>query len=190
MTLTLQILIASTRPGRKGPLVADWFHHQARAHDGFAVELVDLKAMNLPLLDESQHPRLQRYEHAHTKAWSETVQRADAYVFVTPEYDFFPPASLINAMQCLSREWAHKPVGLVSYGGISGGLRSAQVTKLLATSLKMMPLPEAVVFPRFTQHIDQDAGEFRPDENSGKAATTMLDELARWAEALKPLRDG
>jgi NAD(P)H-dependent FMN reductase len=74
----------------------------------------------------------------------------------------------------------------VSYGGVSGGLRAAQAVKLLLTTLKIMPIPEGVAVPNFQQFL-QD-GAFRPNELVEKSATTMLGELLRWAEALKPLR--
>lgn len=186
--LTLQIIIASTRDGRQGPLVGAWFLAQARAHARFDVEVVDLAQVDLPLFDEPKHPRFAQYEHEHTRAWSATVARADAYVFVTPEYDYSAPASLINALQFLVREWAYKPVGFVSYGGVSGGTRGVQMTKQLVTTLKMMPMFEAVAIPFFAQHIDKASGTFDPGEVQGKAAVVMLDELLRWAEALAPMR--
>ncbi|HEX2203041.1 MAG TPA: NAD(P)H-dependent oxidoreductase [Longimicrobium sp.] len=186
--LTLQVIVASTRPGRKGPAVASWFLGQARAHGGFRVEEVDLAEVGLPLFDEPRHPRLRQYEHAHTRAWSETVSRGDAYVLVTPEYNFGPPPSLVNAFDYLVHEWAYKPAGFVSYGGVSGGLRGVQATKGIVTALKMMPIPEAVAIPMFTQHLDQETGAFDPGAVQAKAAATMLDELARWAGALRPLR--
>ena len=184
----LQIITASTRPGRKGGLVAEWALARAREHGGFEVESVDLAEVDLPLLDEPEHPRFQRYQNDHTKAWSETVQRADAFVVVTPEYDYFAPATLVNALQFLSKEWAYKPMGFVSYGGVSAGTRSVQMTKLLATSLRMMPIPEAVSIPFFTKHIDDETGAFDPGEVQAKAAGVMLAELARWEEALRGLR--
>lgn len=187
--LKLQVIIASTRSGRAGHHVGAWFDAVARRHGGFEVELVDLAEVDLPLLDEPNHPRLGTYVHAHTKAWSATVERADAYVFVTPEYDHLPPASLVNALQYLVREWAYKPVAFVSYGGVSGGTRGAQVTKQLAVALKMMPIPEAVNVPFFAQHLDREAGTFDPGEVQEQAAGVMLDELLRWAEALRPLRE-
>ena len=97
----LQIIIASTREGRKGPVVATWFEQQARAHGGFDVEVVDLASVGLPLFDEPEHPRLRKYKHAHTRAWSATVARGDAYVLVTPEYNHSPPPGLINAFDYL-----------------------------------------------------------------------------------------
>jgi NAD(P)H-dependent FMN reductase len=186
--LNLQVIVVSTRPERKGPLVAAWFLDRARAHGKFDIELIDLAEVNLPVFDEPKHPRFQDYLHDHTKAWSKTVARADAFVFVTPEYDFSMPASLANALQYLLVEWAYKPVGFVSYGGVSGGTRGVQMTKLLVTSLKMMPMFEAVAIPFFAQHINADTGVFDPGEVPVKAAVVMLDELLRWTTALKPLR--
>ena len=184
----LQIVIVSTREQRQGPAVARWFRAQAEKHAGFELELVDLAAVNLPLLDEPPHPRLANYTHEHTKRWSAIVSRADAFVFVTPEYNYGSPPSLVNALDYLLREWAYKPVGFVSYGGISGGTRSVQMTKQIVTGLRMMPMVEAVNIPMFTQYIDRHTHEFKPTEVQEKASVAMLDELARWTEALAPLR--
>jgi len=119
---------------------------------------------------------------------SAIVSRADAFVFVTPEYNYGSPPSLVNALDYLLREWAYKPVGFVSYGGISGGTRSVQMTKQIVTGLRMMPMVEAVNIPMFTQYIDRHTHEFKPTEVQEKASVAMLDELARWTEALAPLR--
>jgi NAD(P)H-dependent FMN reductase len=187
-TLTLQVIISSTREGRLGGAVGAWFHECANRHAKFDVELVDLAIVNLPLLDEPHHPRFRKYEHAYTKAWSALVDRADAYVIVTPEYDYGAPASLVNALQYLLHEWAYKPVGFASYGGVSGGTRGVQMTKQLVTALKMMPMAEAVAIPFFAQHIDKASGIFSPGEAQEKAAAVMLDELLKWTIALKPMR--
>ena len=186
--LHLQVIVASTRPSRQGPFVGQWMLAQAKAHAKFDVELVDLAAVALPLLDEPKHPRLGQYEHEHTKRWSAIVSRADAFVFVTPEYDYGAPASLVNALQFLVKEWAYKPVGFCSYGGVSAGLRSVQMTKGIVTALKMMPIPEAVSIPFFNQHVDAAAGTFDPGEVQAKAATAMLDELLKWGAAMQPMR--
>ena len=184
----LHIFLVSTRPARKGAAVAAWFEQQARRHGKFDVELVDLAAVNLPLIDEPEHPRLRKYQQAHTRAWSAQVDRADAFVFVTPEYNFSAPPSLINALDYLAREWEYKPVGFVSYGGVSAGLRSVQMTKQVVTTLKMVPMVEAVAIPFFAKFIDPDTGAFVPEETQAKAATVMLDELLRWTLALGVLR--
>jgi NAD(P)H-dependent FMN reductase len=189
MRLKLHTIIASTRPGRVGPAIAGWFHQVAQAHGGFDPVLVDIGEFNLPVYDEAAHPTLQRYAHAHTKAWAASVESADAFVFVTPEHNYGPPASLVNALNYVFHEWACKPAAFVSYGGISGGLRGVQVTKQLLTTLKIMPLTEGVVIPNYGAQIDE-AGAFRPNDIQIKAAESALDELKRWAEALVTLRPG
>src|SRR4051812_30636337 len=84
----LTVVIASTRPGRVGLPVAQWFIEYARQEGSFDVHTVDLAEVGLPFLDEPSHPRLQQYEHQHTKDWSATISVADAFVFVTPEYNY------------------------------------------------------------------------------------------------------
>jgi|KBSMisStandDraft_5_1062788.scaffolds.fasta_scaffold83008_3 NAD(P)H-dependent FMN reductase len=187
--MLLQVIIVSTRQGRLGPAVADWFHRQAQAFDGFDVELVDLADVNLPLLDEPHHPRLANYQHEHTKRWSAIVSRADAFVFVTPEYNFSTPPSLVNALDYLLKEWAYKPAAFVSYGGISGGMRSVMMTKSILTTLRMVPILEAVNLPMFAQQIDRTTGEFNATDVNAKAADAMLKELHKWAGALREMRN-
>lgn len=182
----LSIVIASTRPGRTGLPVAQWFIEQAKRHGGFELDIADLKELNLPLLDEPKHPRLGQYEQAHTKEWSARVTAADAFVFVTPEYNHAPPPALLNAIDFLVREWAYKPVGFVSYGGVSGGIRAVQILKQVMVGLKCMPLPEGVMLP-FVANMMED-GALKHSEAIEKAAKLMLDELVRWSGALRTLR--
>lgn len=184
----LQVVIASVREERKGELVADWFIGEAEKHGAFLVERVDLAQVKLPLFDEPRHPRLRHYEHEHTKAWSRSVERADAFVFVTPEYDYGIPAPLANALQYLVHEWAYKPLGFCSYGGVSAGTRGVQMTKQIATTLKLVPIFEAVAIPFFTEKIDAESGLFEPGPVQEKAAAVMLDEMVRWEGALRTLR--
>lgn len=183
----LKIITASTRPGRKGPSIAEWIHKKALAHSSFSAELLDLAVINLPFLDEAEHPRLKKYQHEHTKKWSATIDSADVYIMVTPEYNYGLPATLKNALDFLFHEWAHKPVGFVSYGGVSGGIRSVQMLKQVVTALKMMPLTESIPITFFTKYIDEN-DVFNADDALEKSAATLLNELARWAGALKTMR--
>ncbi|WP_208801374.1 NADPH-dependent FMN reductase [Microbispora triticiradicis] len=183
----LQIVVASTRPGRTGLPVARWFRERALAHDTFEVELVDLAEVNLPFLDEPHHPRLRQYVNQHTKEWSATIERGDAFVFVTPEYNYGFNAVLKNAIDYLHQEWQYKPVGFVSYGGVSAGTRAVQMLKQVVTTLKMVPVSEAVSIPFVTQFVDAE-GRLRPNDVMDGSADAMLAELARLAAALRHLR--
>lgn len=185
--MKLNVIIGSTRPGRGGPAVADWVAGVCKTRPAFQVELIDLADFELPLLDEPNHPRLRQYEHEHTKRWSAAIEPADAYVFVAPEYDFFPNAALVNALQVLSLEWQYKPAAVVSYGGVSGGLRATQELRLLISNLAMMPVPQTVPIPFYRAQIGED-GVFKPTQPVVDGLKLTLDELEKWAIALKPMR--
>jgi NAD(P)H-dependent FMN reductase len=182
----LQILIASSRPIRAGEPVAGWFKAQARAHGGFELEVVDLRELDLPLMNEPKHPRFGDYEHQHTRNWSAMVARADAFAWVLPEYNYGYTAPLKNAFDYLHSEWLYKPVGFVSYGGIAGGTRAVQLLKPVVTALKMVPLSEAVPIP-FVASLIKD-GVFEANQLHEQGARMMLDELLRVEAALRPLR--
>jgi NAD(P)H-dependent FMN reductase len=185
----LEIIIASTRPGRVGPTVARWIDGAAREHGGFEeVELVDLAEVNLPFMNEPHHPRLGQYTHQHTRDWSAKVSEADAFVFVMPEYNYGYSAELKNAIDYLHQEWRYKPVGLVSYGGVSAGTRAAQMIKQVVTTLKMTPVFEAVSIPFVHQLIDEEEG-LVPNDVMVASAKAMFDELVRVSDALRPLRE-
>jgi NAD(P)H-dependent FMN reductase len=186
MAPKLHVIVASTRPGRGGMAVGRWVHEHASKHGAFETRLVDLAEVNLPLYDEPNHPRLRKYTHEHTKTWSAIVHAADAYVVVTPEYNYGMPPSLLNAFEYVYHEWGYKPLGFVSYGGISGGMRSVQMAKLVATTLHLMPIPEGVAIPFYTKQLKDDV--FEAADVNLKALHDMLAELARWAEALAPMR--
>ncbi|CAL9464148.1 NADPH-dependent FMN reductase [Streptomyces sp. enrichment culture] len=184
----LEIIVASTRPGRVGPSVARWIESEAAAHAGFdEIEVVDLAEVNLPFMNEPHHPRLGRYTHQHTLDWSAKVAEADAFVFVMPEYNYGYNAELKNAIDYLHSEWQYKPVGMVSYGGVSAGTRAVQMIKQVVTTLKMTPVFEAVCIP-FVQQLLDDDRRLQPNDVMTGSAKAMLDELARFTEVLRPLR--
>ena len=182
----LTIIIGSTRPGRSGAAIAKWFAARAKDHGGFDVAVVDLAEIGLPLLDEPNHPRLRQYTRQHAKDWSAIIDAADAFVFVTPEYNNGYPAALKNAIDYLHHEWRNKPVGFVSYGGVAAGTRAVQQLKQVVTALRMLPVYDSVNIPFHAQFFT--GGVFRSNEVMDKASDTMLDELVRTEAALRPLR--
>ena len=185
----LQVIIGSTRPGRVGSAVADWIIDRARARGDFEVEVTDLAVLNLPIFDEPNHPRLRRYVNQHTKDWSEIVERSDAFVFVIPEYNYGFNAATKNAIDYLHQEWQNKPAGIVSYGGVAAGTRAAQMLKQVMSALKIVPVTDSVNIPFVGEKLDEDR-RLKPNEIMEGAASAMLDELARWTQALRPLRAG
>lgn len=184
----LKIIITSTRPGRRGIAVANWFSEKAKTLRDFNSEVLDLKEIDLPLLDEPFHPKLQKYQQEHTKEWSKKINEADAFVFVIPEYNYGMPPAMLNAIDFVFKEWNYKPAALVSYGGISGGLRSAQMCKLVLTTVKVMPLMEGISLPFFEKNINE-SGVFVSNELIDKSFHTMMDELLKWTKGMQYMRD-
>ncbi|MEX2594919.1 MAG: NADPH-dependent FMN reductase [Anditalea sp.] len=183
----LKIISSTVRPGRKGPIVTNWIAEKARNDGNFNLEVLDLKAMNLPLMDEPLHPRFKKYEQEHTKQWSAKIEEADAFIFVTAEYDHNYPAPLRNALEFLYSEWGYKAAGIVSYGGVSAGTRAAKSLSGDLTTFRIVPLVEAVNIPFFTEFIKD--GKLVPNEIMDKAADTLLRELARWTRGMKAIRE-
>ncbi len=175
----LHVIVASVRPGRVGLPVARWFVDHAQRHGAFDVRLVDLAEVDLPLMNEPKHPRLKQYEHDHTKRWSALVSQADAFVFVTPEYNHSYPATLKNALDYLNQEWRDKPAGFVTYGGVSGGTRALVALRPVVAALGMPQVPAAVNVPFVAQFLDEDR-RFVPNDATESGADLMLGELARW----------
>jgi len=184
---SLSIITTSTREQRTGPAITRWFAERVAQHGKFEGSVVDLKEVNLPLLDEPNHPNKRQYQNAHTKAWSQIVAAADVFVFVTPEYNYGMPPALLNALDYLYFEWHYKAAAFVSYGGLSGGMRSVQMSKQVLTALRMMPIPEAVALPFVGKFIDA-TGAFQSTDSQNESATKLLDELLKWTTALKTIR--
>ena len=153
---------------------------------GFQVEVVDLMDIGLPLLDEPHHPSERRYLHEHTRLWSASVSAADAFVLVMPEYNVGFTAPLKNALDYLYEEWHHKPVGFVSYGMTSAGLRAVEMIKPVLISLKMIPVHDAVSIP-LRLRLDAE-GALQPDQVMLDVAVGLLTQLRQMADALAPLR--
>ncbi|MER7892903.1 GNAT family N-acetyltransferase [Micromonospora sp. NPDC094482] len=188
--LQVLVIVASTRPGRLGPAIADWFVRATlpeAAGGGISLDVADLADIGLPLLDEPEHPSSGRYVHEHTHAWSRRVAAADAFVVITPEYNYGMPAALKNALDFLYHEWAWKPVGFVSYGNTSAGTRSVQMTKQVVTTLKMMPIGATVAL-----RIADSTRDGQVLESAGlqESARRVLSELSRVARAMRSLRTG
>lgn len=145
----------------------------ARAQGTFDVDLVDLAALDLPLMKEPAHPSSQNYKFEHTRAWSARVAAADAFVLVMPEYNHSFSAPLKNALDYLFNEWLDKPVGFVSYGGVSAGSRAVAALQPTLYSLGMRAVQPAVHVPFVSDFISPQK-DFEPNSVLVDAALDLL----------------
>jgi len=135
----VQVILGSVRAGRLCPNIAAWVMAIGRAATRLNYELVDLADWPLPMDDEPSIPARGGYAQEHTRAWSRKIAAADAFVFVTPQYNWGYPAVLKNAIDHLYAEWRGKPVAIVTYGGHGGGKAAAQLRQV-TEGLKMRPV--------------------------------------------------
>jgi NAD(P)H-dependent FMN reductase len=178
----LQIIVGSTRPGRRGSAVGQWLHQLAEGQLSCSTQLVELADLDLPLLDEPLPPQRGRYQHPHTHRWSALAARGDAYLWVVPEYNHSFNAAAKNALDYLAREWTGKPVAFAGYGGISAGARAVQALVPVAVALGMRPLARSVNIPGIRTAIGPD-GRFRPEPGLAENAQAVLAELL---QAVRP----
>ena len=133
------VVLASTRRGRICPKVGAWVTHIGRETVGATFEIVDLRDFPLPMDDEPEIPVRGVYAQEHTRLWSRKVSEGDAFVFVTPQYNWGYPAPLKNAIDHLYQEWVGKPAVIVTYGGHGGG-KCAEQLRQVTLGLKMRPV--------------------------------------------------
>ncbi len=185
----LKIITSTIRPGRKSSLIGRWMLELAEKNKNFDTEFLDLGVINLPLMNEPVHPMMKQYEHEHTKNWSVKIDEADAFIFVTAEYDYSYPAPLKNALEYLVHEWAFKPAGIISYStGSFAGIRAFTHLKGDLLSLRTITIPENVHIPMINELIHEE-GLFVPDERILNAANMMLQQLVRWSKGLKIIKE-
>lgn len=184
--LKIAVVIASSRPERVGPAVAEWVYAGTRERADVTYELVDLAEEDLPNIDEPEPASSGNYTQPHTRAWARKVAGYDAFVFVTPEYNRGIPGQLKNALDFLYAEWNDKAAGLVVYGS-SGGLRCAEALKSVLGELQI-----ATVRAQVSVSIYDDMADFStmtPRDFQAANRQTMFDQTERWAGALRPLRE-
>ena len=181
----LMIVVGSVRPGRIGLPIAEWVASVAGRE--FEVDLVDLAELSLPFMDEPQHPARRQYTKQHTLDWSQRVDAADAIILVTPEYNHSFSPALKNALDFLSQEWWRKPVGVVSYGGVSGGTRGVVLLEPTITGLGMVRAGAQVEIPFASAQVSDAA--FAPSAKESAILGKQLAELQQLAGVLRPLQN-
>ena len=179
------VIVGSTRPGRKAEAVARWVVELARKRGDAEIELVDLADYELPLLDEPSPAALGEYTKEHSKRWAATIDRLDAFVFVTPEYNHAPSAALKNAIDFLYKEWNNKAAAFVSYGG-SGGVRAVEQLRLVMAEVQIADVRAQVGLSLF--HDFERFTTFKPAPTHEAAVHNMFDQLVAWGTALRTLR--
>ncbi|MEV6552202.1 NAD(P)H-dependent oxidoreductase [Streptomyces sp. NPDC051597] len=183
--LRLTVVLGSDREGRFGPVVGRWLLARLRERDDFDVEVVDLA--------EDRLPTSISYEPAPpVRAVLDTVTpklaAADAFLVLTPEYNHSFPASVKNLIDWHFVQWQAKPVGFVSYGGMSGGLRAVEHLRTVFAEMHAVTVRDTVSFHHAHGLFGPD-GELAEPSGPETAVKRLLDQLAWWGRTLRDAKE-
>ena len=187
----IQVILASTRPGRFGERPAAWLMERLSTRTDLVAELVDLRDHPLPIFDQPAPPArtLRDYPNEEIARWGRTLDAADGFILITPEYNHGYPASLKNALDYVFPELNRKPVAFVGYGNV-GGARAIEQLRLVAVEFEMAPLRHAIhILPELMVPA-RNADPFTPDllaSLDGRLEHAASD-LVWWARALAAAR--
>ncbi|WP_329570882.1 NADPH-dependent FMN reductase [Streptomyces sp. NBC_01361] len=184
--LHVAVLVGSTREGRFAPVVTKWLTGRLAEHGDMTADVVDLAETPLPTVLPAFGQELPQDSKELLAAVSPRLAAADAFVFVTPEYNHSFPASLKNAVDWHNEQWHAKPIAFVSYGGLSGGLRAVEQLRVVMPELNAMTIRNTVSFHNAWAEFDASGEHADPAVEA--AAKAMLDQLAWWAHALRDAR--
>ncbi len=192
--MKLQIIIGTTRPGRVTPQLAKWVANEAKNLPDIQVEVLDLVDYPLPFLDESISPRYNPERKIGEVAgrWTTKLAEADAYIFVTPEYNHSISGVLKNALDFLTWELVKKPATVVSHGSVAGARAAMHLKEILSESRAAI-IPAHVAFAGRVGEIIDENGNLSEELKAnpyGPQATlaNMLAELKWYSDALATAR--
>lgn len=189
---SISVIVGSTREGRFSEKPAKWILHHLNKRKGVEARLLDLRDFPMPFFDQPLTPAMPgrlAFENPVVQRWTSAIAQSDGFVFVTPEYNYGPPAVLKNALDWVYPEWHRKAACFVSWGN-AGGARAVQQLRENLIELQLAPIRSSVHIPVPTlmahfQGGDVDAGLAELDE---PAAQPMIDDLLWWTKALKTAR--
>ncbi|MGW3289903.1 NADPH-dependent FMN reductase [Streptomyces sp. NPDC001002] len=176
--LAVTLVLGSNRHGRFGPIVADWLLDHMRDHTDLNPEVMDVAEADLPTTFEPSAAAL-----AARSTVTPRLAAADAFVVLTPEYNHSFPAGLKNLIDWHYTEWRAKPVALVSYGGLAGGLRAVEHLRQVFAELHAVTIRDTVSFHNAGASFDE--GRLKDPSGPDAAAKVMLNQLVWWGRVLR-----
>ena len=183
--LDIPVMVGSARSGRNTPRLAKLLHGKLLEDPRVTTDLLDLGALKLPILEERY--RFLQDPPAALGVLCGRLERADALVVVSPEYNKGCPAVLKNVIDALGDELRRKPVGIAAHSvGAFGGQVVLQQLRPMFMNLGAAPIPAGMTVPRITQAIDEHGRALEPEHDD--RASRFLEELIWYAEALRAQR--
>lgn len=183
--MKIMVMNSSVREHRAASIVLPWVVSAVKKHQDIDVDVVDLKELDLPMLNTAVHPISAngQYDEPKATAWAKRVAEADSFILVVAEYNHGYPAAIKNALDWVAQGWWYKPVSFVSYGGLSGGIRAVEQLRQVVLELRMFPLHEAVHIPFVRDAFNEQGQPVRESMNDN--LEKLVDELLIYTAKLK-----
>lgn len=172
------VFYGSYRSDRMGIRLADFIVKGLRAR-GANVDFIDAKAVGLPMLDRmyKEHPKGQAPEALETLA--DKIRAADAFVFVTGEYNWGVQPGLKNLTDHFLEEWFWRPAAIASYSaGRFSGVRSGTAWHSILSEMGMVVVSSTLAVGPISQTLDAQG------EPTGDAGASLKRAFPRWADDL------
>ena len=178
--MNIPVILGTARSGRQSEKVAKYILEETKKA-GFETELIDVRDLKTDATDNTQ-------ASPQAKRLSPKIEKADALIIVSPEYNHGYPGELKMMLDLIYDQYAGKPVGFcgVSAGGL-GGARVVEQLRQVVIELHMLPIREALYFPA-VQNLFDEKGRMKDPGAYKDRIKSFLDELTRYANALRAAR--
>lgn len=184
-TFYIPVLLGSVRRNRESIKVARFALDCLQLLGCVRTELLDLKEMNLPMMEERL--RFRNDPPPEVILFGAKVRQADSLLIVTPEYNGGYPGVLKNALEYLKDEYRHKPFGIITVSAVeTGGILCLVSLRQVVLQMGGLPIPVSLLVSRVQEAFDSQG---RPSDPAFvKRAKTYFDELLWFTEALAAQR--
>ncbi len=183
------VFYGSYRSDRMGIRLADYVVSSLVAR-GAAAELVDAQAVGLPMLDRMYKEYPKGTAPAAMEALAEKIRTADAFVFITGEYNWGPQPGLKNLTDHFLEEWFWRPAAVASYSASRfSGVRSGSIWHQILSEMGMVVVSSTLAVGPISETLDGEGHTTgAPGAALDKSFARFADDLAWWTEATREQR--
>jgi NAD(P)H-dependent FMN reductase len=183
------VLYGSYRSDRRGIRLADFLVSRL-AERGAAPELIDAKAVGLPMLDRMYKEHSPGTAPANMERLAEKIREADAFVFVAGEYNWGVQPGLKNLTDHFLEEWFWRPAAIASYSfGRIAGARSSTAWRATLGEMGMVVISSTLTVGPIHEALDESGTPMgAAGEALVRAFGRFADDLAWWTQAARTQR--
>jgi NAD(P)H-dependent FMN reductase len=181
----IPVILGSIRRNRESAKVAQFALDWLKQLDRVRTELLDLKELDLPMMEERL--RFRKDGPASVVEFSAKINQADSIVIVSPEYSGGYPGVLKNALDYLKSEYQRKPFGIITVSAVeTGGILCLNGLRQVILHLGGVPIPASLLVARVQESFDAEGNPTDPKFTLN--ARKFFDELMWFTEAISSKR--